>query len=187
MKVLLPTNTPFDLNQPTSKLIDNKMCVFDYSDKEDMDFYFKKISCFINYRYPTVTLSIGDKYNIELPLNWRILITNNYDYICQLVPVEELLHFQQQTAIFNPYYIGVPKIVNISIKSINPTPVEHFVPRLPRRNFLALPLGNKSEWETTILNKQKNEIQTYPDCLYCCDDLDQSKCELDLWQDIIGG
>ena len=93
MNILLPENAPFNLNQPTNKLIDSKMCVFDYADREDMDFYFKKITTYILYRYPTVELNIGNKYTLEIPLNWRIMITNDHDYICQLIPVEELLHF----------------------------------------------------------------------------------------------
>ena len=43
MEVLIPDNTSFNLNQPSSKLIDSKMCVFDYSDKNDIDFFMKKI------------------------------------------------------------------------------------------------------------------------------------------------
>ncbi|MBP5694610.1 MAG: hypothetical protein J6X03_04110 [Bacilli bacterium] len=43
MEVLIPDNTSFNLNQPTSKLIDSKMCVFDYSDKDDMDFYLRRL------------------------------------------------------------------------------------------------------------------------------------------------
>ena len=91
MEILLPENTSFNLNQPSSKLIDSKMCVFDYANKEDMDFYMKKITSFISYRYPSVDLLIGGKYHLELPLNWRVMICNNHDYICQLVPIEELL------------------------------------------------------------------------------------------------
>lgn len=185
MEILLPTNTNFNLNQPKSKLIDSKMCVFDYADKDDMDFYFKKITTFISYRYPTVELKIGDKYTLDIPLNWRIMITNDHDYICQLIPVEELLHYQHQTVIFNPYYTGIPKIVDITIKNINPTPIEHFVPKLPKKNLLVMPLGNKSIWDNKVINSKTGEESIYPDCLMLCDDLDTSKCELGLWEDII--
>lgn len=187
MEVLIPDNTSFNLNQPTSKLIDSKMCVFDYSDKDDMDFYFKKITTYILYRYPTVELGIGDKYTLEIPLNWRILITNDNDYLCQLVPVEELLHFEHQTAIFNPYYVGIPKIVNIKINSVNQTAVEHFVPKIPKKNLLVMPLGTKKDWKTTIIDQNTGESHSYPDCIMMCDDIDTSKCELSLWDDIIGG
>ena len=140
MEVLISPTEIFDLNQPTSKLIDNKLCVYDYADKEYQDFYFKKISTFISYRYPTVELSIGDKYTLDIPLNWRIMITNDHDYICQLIPVEELLHFEHQTPIFNPFYIGIPKIMDITIKSVNQSAIEHFVPKLPKKNLLVMPL-----------------------------------------------
>lgn len=48
MEILLPENKPFNLNQPKNKLIDSKMCVFDYSDKDDKDFLFKKITTFFH-------------------------------------------------------------------------------------------------------------------------------------------
>lgn len=186
MNILLPENAPFNLNQPTSKLIDSKMCVFDYADKEDMDFYFKKITTYILYRYPTVELNIGNKYTLEIPLNWRIMITNDHDYICQLIPVEELLHFEHQTPIFNPFYIGIPKIMDITIKSVNQSAIEHFVPKLPKKNLLVMPLGNKSDWDNKIVNPKTNEVSVYPDCIMLCDDIDTSKCELELYEDIIG-
>ena len=162
MEILLPENKPFNLNQPTNKLIDSKMCVFDYADKEDMDFYFKKITTYILYRYPTVELNIGNKYSLEIPLNWRIMITNDHDFICQLVPVEELLHFEHQTAI------------------------EHFVPKLPKKNLLVMPLGKSSDWDNRIVNPETHEESFYPDCIMLCDDIDTSKCELSLYEDIIG-
>jgi hypothetical protein len=183
--ILLPENKPFNLNQPTNKLIDSKMCVFDYADRNDMDFYFKKITTYILYRYPTVELSIGDKYTLEIPLNWRVMITNSHDYLCQLIPVEELLHFEHQTPIFNPYYIGIPKIMDITIKSVNQTAVEHFVPKLPKKNLLVMPVGNKNLWDNKIVNHDTKEVSNYPDCIMACDDIDTSKCELALWDDII--
>lgn len=186
MEILLPENKPFNLNQPTNKLIDSKMCVFDYADKDDMDFYFKKITTYILYRYPTVELNIGNKYTLEIPLNWRIMITNNHDFVCQLVPVEELLHFEHQTPIFNPFYIGIPKIVDITIKSVNQTAIEHFVPKLPKKNLLVMPLGSKSDWDNKIVDPKTQEVSYYPDCIMMCDDIDTSKCELELYEDIIG-
>ena len=39
MEILLPENTNFNLYQPKSKVIDSKMCVFDYADKDNMDFH----------------------------------------------------------------------------------------------------------------------------------------------------
>ena len=185
MEILLPENTSFNLNQPSSKLIDSKMCVFDYSDKDDIDFYMKKITSFISYRYPSVELLIGNKYHLELPLNWRVMIADKHDFICQLVGIEELLHFPNDTVIFNPYYIGNPKFVDLKIIKINPNPIEHFVPKLPKKNCLVIPLGNKEDWGTTIENNVTGERVKYPDCLIACDDIDTSKMELNLYNDII--
>jgi hypothetical protein len=181
MEVLISPTDVFDLNQPTSKLIDNKLCVYDYSDKDYQDFFFKKISTFISYRYPSVRLLIDKTYSIEIPLNWRILATNTHDYQCHLVPVEDLLHFDNQIPVFNPFFPGVPKILDVEIQSINPNPVEHFVGKLPKKNLLVMPIGNKSNSRTKIYSKQTNEEVVYPECIFASDDIDMSKCEFDLW------
>ena len=136
MDVLISPTDTFNLDQPTSKLIDNKICVYDYSDKEYQDFYFKKISTFISYRYPTVSLMVGSKYRIELPLNWRILVTNEHEQVCRLVPIEDLIHFENQIPVFSPFHPGLPKILDVELVSINANPIEHFVPKTPKVDFL---------------------------------------------------
>ena len=185
MEILLPTNTNFNLNQPTSKLIDSKMCVFDYSDKDDTDFLFKKITTFFSYGYHTVELQIGKKYKLEVPLNWRIMTINDHDLMCQLVSIDELLHFDQQTVIFNPFYTGIPKIVDIKINSVNPNKVQCFVPKLPKKNLLVVPLGSKKDWDNKVVNPKTGETTYYPDCILMCDDIDSSKLDLNLYDDII--
>lgn len=181
MEVLISPTEIFDLNQPTSKLIDNKLCVYDYADKEYQDFYFKKISTFISYRYPTANILIGKKFRLELPLNWRILVTNEHDYVCRLVPIEDLLHFENQIPVFNPFHPGMPKILDAEITSINPNPIEHFVGKLPKKNLLVMPIGNKYSWETRTMDFKSGEETLYPECVFACDDIDMSKCEFDLW------
>lgn len=185
MEVLISPTEIFNLDQPISKLIDNKICVYDCSDKDYQDFFFKKISTFISYRYPSVSLLIGDKYRIDIPLNWRILVTNKHEQICRLVPIEDLMHFENQLPVFSPFHPGLPRILNAEIFSINANPVEHFVPKTPKKNLLALPIGNKNMWETKVYDINKNTDIIYPDCIYACDDIDTSKMEFELC-DMIG-
>ena len=186
MEVLISPTEVFNLNQPTSKLIDQKLCVYDCSDKDYQDFFFKKISTFILYRYPSATILMDGKYRVDLPLNWKIMVTNNHDYICKMIPIEDLLHFDtNQIPVFNPFHPGLPKLMNAEIYSINPNPVEHFVPKIPKKNLLVLPIGTKEQWETRIIDKDGVK-HFFPECIYACDDIDMSKCELNLHEDIIG-
>lgn len=185
MEVLVSPTEIFDLNQPTSKLIDQKICTFDYSNKDDVDFFFKKISTFISYRYPSAKLKIGDKYTIDIPLNWKIMTTNDHNYECHLVPLEEILHWEVKVPVFNPFYPRMPKLMDVEIQYINPNPVEHFVAKLPKKNILVMPIGNKKQWDTIIYDKHDNVQEVYPDCIFLADDIDQSRFEEDLWN-IIG-
>ena len=186
MEVLVSPKEYFNLNQPTSKLIDQKMCVYDCSDKEYKDFFFKKISTFIVYRYPTAKLLIDKKYMIELPLNWKIMTSNNHDYICEMTPIEDLIHFDtNHIPMFNPYHPGVIKLSEVDIYSLNPNPVEHFVPKLPKKNILVMPVSN-NHCVTTIEDRKGNIIDEYVKCVFCQDDLDTSKISLNLW-DMVDG
>lgn len=180
MKVLVSEKDVFDLDCQQSKQIDSKMCVYDYSLKEDSDFYFKKITTFIYYRYPAVEIRINNQHNISLPLNWRVMVTNPYDQICNLIGMEDLLHFGSQIPVFNPFYPGIPHIYDIEITNINPNHIQWFVPKLPKKNFLAMPLS-----EYNIVNYSKDNICKYPICFYANDDIDNSKCELNLYGDLI--
>ena len=186
MEVLISPTETFNLNQPTSKLIDQKICVYDCSDKNYQDFYFKRISTFILYRYPTVTLLIDKKYTLELPLNWKLMVTNDDDYICRMVPIEDLLHMDtNQVPLFNPFHPGVSNIPHVEIKSLNPNPVEHFVPKLGKKVILALPITNNNCY-STVEDKKGNIIEKYVKCVYAVDDIDSSKIEINYW-DMIDG
>ncbi|MBP5694611.1 MAG: hypothetical protein J6X03_04115, partial [Bacilli bacterium] len=67
------------------------------------------------------------------------------------------MHFGHQTAVFNPYHIGIPKILDIRIKSINQTAIEHFVPKIPKKNLLVIPVGTKNDWKTKVVDKNTGE------------------------------
>lgn len=186
MQVLIPENIPFELNQPTHNLIDAKMCVFDCSNKEYKDFFFKKITNFILYRYPTVLLKIYNEktsFYLNLPLNWKIAVTNDNDYICDLINVEELVHFDHTLPVFNPLHIGIPTLMKIKIVGIIPTMVEHFVPRLPKKNLLVIPLGIENQWHKITEN---GEERKFPPCILAVDDVDVSKISFDYFEDIVG-
>ena len=185
MKVLTPDNIPFELNQPTNKLIDAKMCVFDTSNKEYKDFFFKKITNYVSYRYPTVDLKIFDEkdsFVITLPLNWKIITTNNSDYICDLINVEDLLHYEHTIPVFNPLHIGFPRLMNVKIININPIMIEHFVPRLPKKNLLVMPFGIERQWHQIYENGISKKL---PPCILTADDIDLSRISFE-YEDILG-
>lgn len=185
MKVLVPENIPFELNQPTKKLIDAKMCVFDSSNKDYKDFFFKKITNYVSYRYPTVELKIYDNRNtfyLTLPLNWKIITANSSDFICDLINVEELIHYEHTMPVFNPIHIGVPRLMKVKIVGINPIMTEHFVPRLPKKNLLVVPMGIESQWHEITEN---GEQKKFPPCIMCCDDIETGKISFD-YEDVIG-
>lgn len=186
MRVLLPENLPFELNQPTHKLVDAKMCVFDTSNKDYKDFFFKKITNYVSYRYPTVDLKIFDErdtFYITLPLNWKIVTADDSDYICDLINIEDLLHYEHTLPVFNPLHIGLMRLMTVKIININPIMIEQFVPRLPKKNLLVLPLGQENQYRQIYENGKSIK---FPWCILAMDDIDSSKISFNYMEDLIG-
>ena len=186
MKVLTPDNLPFELNQPTSKLVNEKMCVFDCSIKDYKDFFFKRITNYISYRYPMVMLKIyneRESFNVSLPLNWKIATTNENDFICEMTSIEDLVHYEHTVPVFNPIHIGIPNLMKIKIVGINPVMIEQFVPKLPKKNLVVLPLGLENQWHKIQENGKEKKL---PPCILAMDDIDTSKIQFDYFEDIVG-
>lgn len=179
MRVLTGPTEIFDLNQSDNCLLDLKYCVYDYSDPDEMDFYMRHITSYSSYKYPTVTLLIDGKYHLEIPANWNIM---SYDNVCELSSIDEFLHRQCKIPMFNPFYIGIPKLVDVEVIKINPNYVEHFCPRIPKKNILALPVGGKNDG--IEVNENGKKI-IYPYCIFGLDNADISKCNLNLYDDML--
>lgn len=187
MKVLISPDEMFDLNQSDYKLIDMKCCIFDYSDDDNRDFRMEHISQYSSYRYPTVELCINEKYYLELPANWNILTTHPEEHICQMSSFDELLHQQMYVPLLNPYSVSKSEIVPIEITKINPSYVEHFCPRLPKKSILVLPLGNSAKDGFYIYeNIKTQEKKWYPYCVLAWDNADSSKCTIGYDNDLLG-
>lgn len=190
MKVLTSATETFDLNQSDMRLLDLQYCVYDYSDDKNRDFMMAHISQYSSYRYPTVELMVNNKFFIELPANWMILTTWEGDRICQMSSIDELLHQRMYVPVFNPYNVSFARIVPVEVTNINSKYIEHFCPRLAKKNILVLPLGKTREDGYPIYEKDKMGESVvkdyYPYCIMGWDNADASKCTIDFYYDIIG-
>lgn len=187
MKVLITPEEMFDLNQSDSKLSDLKCCVFDYSEDDNHDFQMIHITQYSSYRYPTIELCIDNKYYLELPANWNIMTTHPEEHVCQMTSFDELLHQQIYVPMLNPYCPSNAHIVPVEITKINPSYVEHFCPRIPKKNILVLPLGNSAkDGFFTYKNIKTQEKHWYPYCILAWDNADSCKCCLGYDNDLLG-
>lgn len=175
MQILNVENKAFELDQIRTKLNDLRICVLDCSEKDNIDFFFKKITSYLQYRQPAVELQIGDK-QIVLPLNWKILCTNDEDYTLEIVNIEDLIHETYYTPVFNPLHVYVtPAPVEIKVLRIIPSGIEWFVPKLPKKTLVALPIGSEKDYKTTKYDS--GETEKYPECIFAMDDLNSLKLQ----------
>lgn len=175
MQILNVENKVFELDQIRTKLNDLRICMLDFSEKDNIDFYFKKITSYLQYKQPAVELRIGDR-RIIVPLNWKMLCTNDEDYNLEIVNVEDLVHETYYTPVFNPLKVYMtPTPQAIEVLRIIPTGIEWFVPKLPKKCLLAMPLGTEKDYE--IKEMSNGVIEKYPVCVYMMDDLNSLKLQ----------
>lgn len=150
----------------------------DASNPDDIDYYFVNLTMFNEYEYPAVQLSIG-KYQLEVPMNWRILTGDAIQGELELVDIEELPNFDYEAYVLNPFKSYVPKFQPVQISNSYTSVTSWFTPRLQKKQLLAVPLGNPSEWvsrKDMITGKETS----YPECVYFVDDSDKMNDVLDI-------
>lgn len=167
MKVLTSPTETFDLGAPNSSLFETQFCIYDYTESNNRDFFFKHVAKYSYYCYPSIDILIDGKYTVSFPANWNIMSCNENN-ICTMVQLDELLHTEIKVPLFNPYSNELT-LVSAEITKINPEYNKHFVPKIGKRNILVVPV---------------TEDREYPLCVLAWDNVDVSKCELNLNKDI---
>lgn len=176
MKALGSDNLPFDLNQVSYDIHDKlNFCVLDCSLEENIDFYFKNFIVYQEFEYPAAELKIG-KYTIEVPLNWRILTSDPTCGDLELIDVDELVNFDYNVLVLNPYKSYTPNYFPVKINNAYNTNIKWFVPKLQRKNILAIPLGIDKEWPDFHNGLKGEDIRKkFPECIFMSDDTETMK------------
>ena len=73
-----------------------------------------------------------------------MVIVDDKNYICNLYNIEDLLHYEHALLVFNPLHIGCLRLMTVKIVKINP--IINLFPRLPKKNLLALSLGQENQY-----------------------------------------
>ncbi len=136
----------------------------------EADYFFKKLFLFQKYEYPLVELNVGN-YKVSLPLNWKILVCYPEHKEAELVPIEELVNFEHQAFMFNPFKDNMYSSVPVKVESICDNNITWFVPKLVNKNILILPLGNKTQWKSKTIGDKV--IEKYPECIFVADDTEK--------------
>lgn len=180
MRILTTDNKPFELNQIVQNINDLYYAAIDANDAKSPDFMFHKLYMFTSYEHPSVELQIGE-FAVEVPLNWKILTGHPDEGLLELVNIEDLLGFEYKAFVSNPLHGFVPSFLDIKIKKAYPSNTRWFVPKLEKKNILAIPIGEESNWKDYVIDRKTNETKKAPLCAYFIDDIDPMKNVIEVY------
>ncbi len=160
MRILLPDATGFDMNMLPDQIDELHYCVLDYSNHNDVDFYF--IPLIFNERYPApvADLQIGP-FRIQLPLDWGIIIADKNFGNMEVIHLHKLDGRDFDAFLYDPIAGFMPRFEEISIQNIFPD-VTWYLPKLKYGHLLAVPLTMEKNSPCIFITRDTNRL---PDVL----------------------
>ena len=156
MKILTIDNTVYELDTVPEEIDDLRYCVFDVSDSEWLDFYFLPLVFLESFHAPAVCLQIGE-YNIQMPMDWSIAITDEDLTAIEIIPITSLNNRGFLTVTFNPLGKKMVEPVEIKITNIYQD-VKWFFPKLKNGHMLVVPLSDKPNARCVMFVKEINKL-----------------------------
>jgi len=140
MKILNEHNQPFDLNQLPERVDDLRYCVLDYSDRDQVDYYWPPLVFLDIFHAPCADLRIGD-HNVQMPLDWHVVVGDRHAGDLEVVRLMDVMDKQFEVFAFNPLAGFMPDFLSIEIVNVF-TDVKWCFPKLKQAHFLAVPVQN---------------------------------------------
>jgi len=141
MKILTNDNISFNLNQIPDNADDVRFGVLDYSDQNNVDYYFIPLIFLESFNSPCVDLRIGG-YSLQMPLDWSVIIGDKDSGEMEIMPLIYLNDKDFDVFCYNPINGYMPGFLKIEIINIWPD-VKRYFPKLKNGHMLAVPLSDK--------------------------------------------
>lgn len=155
MKILTVDNRPYDLDMVPNEIDDIRYCILDASDKDDVDYYFLPLIFLESFHAPAICLQIG-KHNIQLPMDWSILICDEDYSAVEVVPLTSLNNRGFRALTLNPLKGLSMKSEELAITNIYQD-VKWYFPKLKNGHILAVPLDNNPIPQCAFFVKEANK------------------------------
>jgi hypothetical protein len=143
MKILTNNNTTYNLNQVPDPDQDLRFGVLDYSNQNDVDYFFLPLVFLESFNSPCVDLKIGN-YNIQMPLDWSVVIGDINSGELEIMPLIYLNDKDFDVFALNPISGYLPSFLKLEIINIWPD-VKWYFPKLKNSHLLAVPLSDGPE------------------------------------------
>jgi hypothetical protein len=157
MRILTVENNVYDLNTVPDEIDDLRYCVFDASDADNMDYYFLPLIFLESFHAPAICLKIG-QYNLQMPMDWSILITDSDMADLEVVPLASLNNRGFVAPVFNPLRNSIPAVSEIQITNIYQD-VKWYFPKLKNGHILVVPLEDCAEPKCALFVKELGRVK----------------------------
>lgn len=156
MRVLLPDNNSFEMNELPNQVDDLRYCVLDYSNQQDVDFYFIPLIFLDVFPRPAADLKIGP-YRIQMPLDWSIVISDKDFGFIEIIELKHLNDRDFSAFALNPIKSYMPNFFEVTIENVF-NDVTWNMPRLKYGHILAVPLHGGPNPLCAFFLKDTNKI-----------------------------
>jgi hypothetical protein len=140
MKILTNHNRAYNLNQIPDTAEDVRFGILDYSDQNNVDYYFIPLIFLESFNSPCVDLRIGN-YNLQMPLDWSVIIGDKNSGELEIMPLIYLNDKDFDVFCFNQINGYMPNFLKLEILNIWPD-VKWYFPKLKNGHMLSVPLDD---------------------------------------------
>ena len=141
MRILTVDNTVYEIDQVPDQIDDIRFSIFDTTDPDFMDYYFLPLIFLESFYAPAICLQIG-QYNLQMPMDWSIAITDEDLSGIEVIPLTSLNNRGFLTVTLNPLSNSLLKAEEVQITNIFQD-VKWYFPKLKPGQLLTTPLGDK--------------------------------------------
>lgn len=156
MLILTNNNVAFDLNQIGNSLVENvHFCTYDYSDKNNGDYFFRPLVMTETFNNVSIECQIG-KHKIMLPQQWSIVLGDPETGDVELIPIDDINTRNFHALVYNPIGSIMHGFEPLQLQGVF-SDVDWTVPRLGFHNFLLVPLQLGENPSCIILINEKDQ------------------------------
>ena len=160
MRLLTVENKTFHMNELPEEVDDIRYCVLDYSNQDEVDYFFIPLIFLESFSTPAVELKVGE-LTIQMPMDWSVVIGDPTIGNVEVIPLDKLNARPFSVFAINPLKSYMPTYYPIEINNVFPD-IKWYFPKLKFGHLLAIPLSDKPESECAFFLKEVNKI---PDVL----------------------
>lgn len=142
---------------------DLRYCVLDYSNPQDVDFYFIPLVFLDVFPRPAADLRVGP-HRIQVPLDWSVVIADKDLGMLEILELKHLNDREFEAFCLNPIKGYIPEFHEVTILNVFPDVVWN-VPKLRNGHLLTVPLRDGANPPCALFVKDTNRLPDHLDIM----------------------